>query len=97
VRTRSKVLSLIGAILSAASSFYVFVDTEWIKTAMFTLFCVMMATAAIIMVIALLKIRACFVDKGLGEQVTPFKMVVHSMAFLVYMISYIVLAFIDSN
>lgn len=47
------------------------------------------------MIMALLKIRSCFVDKGLGDQVSPLRMVVHALSYLIYVATYMVLAIIN--
>jgi hypothetical protein len=48
----------------------------------------------LLMIIALLKIRKCLIDKGLGDQVSPLRMIVHALAFLIYVLTYMVLAII---
>jgi hypothetical protein len=51
----------------------------------------MMVLTAILMIVALVKIRKCFVDKGLGEQIRPKRMVVHALSFVVYITTYLVI------
>jgi len=74
------VCSIIAAFsLYAKGTFHVILEV---------ILCSVMLLAAILMVVALLSIRSCFVDKGLGAQVSPIRMVVHALAFLIYIIEY---------
>ena len=54
------------------------------------IYAIMMTLGAVLMVAALLMIRKCFIDKGLGDQVSPIRMVVHALAFLIYVLTYFI-------
>jgi hypothetical protein len=57
-----------GLFIVILSSFQKFPDEgTWAFSAMYITFCVMMGLAAVLMVVALLKIRSCFIAKGLGN------------------------------
>jgi hypothetical protein len=62
---------------------------------LFLVYCGVNGAGAVLMIIALLKIRSCFVDKGLGDRVSPLRMVVHALSFLIYIMTYMVLAVIN--
>jgi uncharacterized membrane protein len=55
----------------------------------------MMSIAAVVMVIALVKIRRCFLDEGLGQQLRPKRMVIHALSFLVYMVTFVVIVIVQ--
>jgi hypothetical protein len=61
---------------------------------LFGLFCLTTLASAIQMVAALLTIRRCFVEKGLADQVSPLKMVVHALSFLIYIVTYFVMTLV---
>lgn len=76
-----------GACLSSLFSFTAH-DSPLRKT-LYVLFCITMGAAASLMVIALVKIRKGLVNHGMREQISPLRMVVHALAFLIYILSYI--------
>ena len=82
----------IGLCIIASSMVFTEQKFEVLSKVLFVLFCIMMLGSAILMVVALLKMRRCFVDKGLVEQVSPLKMTIHALSFLIYVAEYCVIA-----
>ena len=87
--TQNLILEYTGALFAVIGPFTVFTHTGSFGNILLeTILCVVMGLAAVLMVVALLKIRSCFVDRGLGAQVSPLRMVVHALSFLLYILEY---------
>lgn len=65
VLTQNKILKYTGIFFMIIASFYVFIDNPyWIKASLFLTFCLFMAVASIMMVVALINIRSRFLSQG---------------------------------
>ena len=96
LRRQNRIVKWAGIAVVALSALYVYpAEGTALKTTLFTAFYLMMIAAAIVMVVALVKIRRCFVDQGLGRQVRPKRMVVHALSFIVYITTFIVIVAIQ--
>jgi hypothetical protein len=61
---------------------------------MYLLYAFYAFNSAIFMVIALMKIRSFLKEKGMGEKLSPLKMLIHAIAFWLYIFVYFGLEFI---
>lgn len=96
VERQNKIINYTGISSCVISSFYVLLfDYKVISEVLFIGVMVDMVVASVLMIIALLTIRRNFEDKGLSDQVSPLKMVVHACSFLVYILSYFIMAIIN--
>ena len=59
---------------------------------LFCIWCFFSGAAALLMVIALHKIRKSLIKKGLGDHLSPLRMIVHALSFLLYVFTFTVLA-----
>lgn len=90
-----KVIDWLAITLDVITPFYVFMGAGWLKQTMFLTWCVTMFAAAVLMTIALVKIRKNFLAKGLGEATSSGRMVLHALAFLVYVVEYVFLTLLS--
>lgn len=100
LRQQNEIVKWVGIAIMFVSAFYTYSERGPTKALLFTAFYLMMSISAIIMVVALVKIRRCFLDQGLGQQLRHRRMVIHALSFLAYMVTYVVIViaqFIDSN
>jgi hypothetical protein len=94
-RRQNEVVKWAGIAIVLVSALYPYPSKGTLKDLLFSAFYLMMSIAAVVMVIALVKIRRCFLDEGLGQQLRPKRMVIHALSFLVYMVTFVVIVIVQ--
>ena len=103
IKTKSyKVLNWIVICVSVVSSIWPFFQPQdykhWNPRGLYiTLYLVnvlCMFVSSVFMLIALWKMRHFLVERGLGQKMNPIRMVIHALAFLIYIFTFFVLTVI---